>query len=76
MDLWVAAAAELRAQLPEETQAALDRHEAAGTVTDPEYLAATQEFYDRHVCRVTPTPRRTSSTARPRWKPSRRSTTP
>jgi len=56
MALWVAAAAELRAQLPEETQAALDRHEAAGTVTDPEYLVATQEFYVRHVCRVTPTP--------------------
>ena len=37
-----------------ETQAALDRHEAAGTVTDPEYVAATQEFYARHVCRTTP----------------------
>jgi L-proline amide hydrolase len=56
MDLWVAAAAELRAQLPPETQAALDRHEAAGTVTDPEYVAATQEFYRRHVCRVVPVP--------------------
>ena len=41
---------------PAETQAALDRHEAAGTVTDPEYLAATEEFYRRHVCRVVPTP--------------------
>ena len=56
MDLWVAAATELRAQLPPETQAALDRHKAAGTVTDPEYLAATDEFYRRHVCRVEPTP--------------------
>jgi L-proline amide hydrolase len=56
MALWMAAAAELRAQLPEQTQATLDRHEAAGTVIDPEYLAATQEFYVRHVCRVTPTP--------------------
>jgi L-proline amide hydrolase len=56
MDLWAAAATELRAQLPPETQAALDRHEAAGTVTDPEYLAATEEFYRRHVCRVVPTP--------------------
>nr|MDP9167152.1 alpha/beta hydrolase [Actinomycetota bacterium] len=43
-------------QLPPETQAALDRHEAAGTVTDPEYVAATGEFYRRHVCRVEPTP--------------------
>ena len=56
MALWMAAAAELRAALPEDTQRALDRHEADGTVTDPEYLAATEEFYVRHVCRVTPTP--------------------
>ncbi|MBO0679959.1 proline iminopeptidase-family hydrolase [Mycolicibacterium sp. S2-37] len=56
MTLWMAAAAELRSQLPPETQAALDRHEEAGTVTDPEYLAATEEFYVRHVCRVVPTP--------------------
>lgn len=56
MHLWMAAAAELRAQLPAETRAALDRHEADGTVTDPEYLAATEEFYVRHVCRVVPPP--------------------
>lgn len=56
MELWMAAAALLRAELPEDMQRALDRHEAAGTVTDPEYLAATQEFYVRHVCRLTPAP--------------------
>jgi L-proline amide hydrolase len=56
MELWMAAAAELRAQLPQDTEAALNRHEEAGTVTDPEYLAATEEFYRRHVCRVVPTP--------------------
>ena len=56
MALWMAAAAELRGALPEATQRALDRHESDGTVTDPEYLAATDEFYVRHVCRVTPTP--------------------
>jgi L-proline amide hydrolase len=56
MDLWVAGAGELRAQLPAETQAALDRHEADGTVTHPDYLAATEEFYQRHVCRVWPPP--------------------
>lgn len=56
MELWMAAAALLRSELPEATQQALDRHEAAGTVTDPEYLAATQEFYLRHVCRLTPAP--------------------
>ncbi|MHC9293478.1 proline iminopeptidase-family hydrolase [Mycobacterium sp. LTG2003] len=56
MQLWVEGAAELRAQLPPETRSALQRHEADGTVTDPEYLAATQEFYRRHVCRVVPMP--------------------
>lgn len=56
MQLWVEGAAELRAQLPPEVQNALDRHEADGTVTDPEYLAATAVFYERHVCRVTPMP--------------------
>ena len=56
MDLWVEGANELRAQLPGETQDALTRHETAGTVTDPEYLAATGEFYRRHVCRVEPMP--------------------
>ncbi|WP_193043271.1 proline iminopeptidase-family hydrolase [Mycolicibacterium baixiangningiae] len=57
MELWMAGAAELRAQLPPEIQEALDRHEKAGTVTDPEYLAATEEFYVRHVCRVVPPPK-------------------
>ncbi|MGB3485291.1 MAG: proline iminopeptidase-family hydrolase [Mycobacterium sp.] len=56
MDLWVAGAAELRAELPAETQAALLRHESDGTVTHPEYLAAAAEFYRRHVCRSEPTP--------------------
>jgi len=56
MQLWVDGAAELRAQLPAATQEALTRHEAAGTVTDPEYLAATAEFYRRHVCRTEPMP--------------------
>ncbi|ALN75376.1 proline iminopeptidase-family hydrolase [Aureimonas sp. AU20] len=56
MDLWVAGAAQLRAELPAEVQEALDRHEAAGTTQDPEYLTASRVFYDRHVCRVTPWP--------------------
>lgn len=56
MRLWVAAANELRAQLPAQVRDALDRHEAAGTVTDPEYVAATHEFYVRHVCRMEPMP--------------------
>lgn len=56
MQLWVDGAAELRAQLPADVQDALTRHETAGTVDDPEYLAATQVFYERHVCRVVPMP--------------------
>jgi L-proline amide hydrolase len=56
MELWVEGASELRARLPAETRKALERHEAAGTVSDCEYLDATMEFYRRHVCRVEPTP--------------------
>lgn len=56
MRLWAEAAAELRAKLPPQTQRALALHEAAGTTDDPEYLAATEEFYRRHVCRLAPVP--------------------
>ncbi len=49
---WVAEANRLRAELPEATRAALARHEAAGTLEHPEYLAASRAFYDRHVCRI------------------------
>ena len=56
MDLWVEGANALRAELPPETRAALDRHEAEGTIEDPEYLDATRVFYERHVCRTVPMP--------------------
>lgn len=56
MDLWVAGAGALRRRLPAEVREALDRHEAAGTVEDPEYLAAVDAFYARHLCRVQPAP--------------------
>jgi L-proline amide hydrolase len=56
MELWMAGCAELRAQLPQEIEAALTRHEQADTVTDPEYLQATNAFYERHLCRVVPMP--------------------
>lgn len=36
--------------------ATLTRHEAAGTITDPQYVTASRVFYDRHVCRVVPWP--------------------
>jgi L-proline amide hydrolase len=56
MALWASEAKILRSQLPSETEAALDRHEENGTTNDPEYLAATQAYYDLHVCRVIPNP--------------------
>lgn len=56
LPLWVAEANRLRTELPAEVQATLLKHEAAGTTSDPEYLAAMRVFYDRHVCRVVPWP--------------------
>lgn len=54
--LWIAEANRLREELPPEVQATLLRHEQAGTTDDPEYLEATQVFYDRHVIRLKPIP--------------------
>ena len=56
MALWASEAKVLRGQLAPVVEAALDRHEAAGTTADPEYLAAQKEYYDLHVCRVVPNP--------------------
>ncbi len=56
MALWLEAAATLREQLPAEVQQALLTHEQAGTTDHPEYAAAMEAFYDRHVCRVVPNP--------------------
>lgn len=56
MELWASEAKRLRALLPASVASALDRHEAAGTIEDPEYLAATEAFYAEHVCRVVPNP--------------------
>jgi L-proline amide hydrolase len=56
MALWSSAAKKLRLELAPEVAEALDRHEAQGTTLDPEYIAATQVYYDEHVCRVLPNP--------------------
>lgn len=56
MKLWVEEANRLRAAMPVEIQDALNRHEKAGTTSDPEYQQATMAFYERHVCRVVPFP--------------------
>ena len=42
----------LRQELPPEVEAALRRHEEAGTTEDPEYEEACMVFYRRHLCRL------------------------
>jgi proline-specific peptidase len=49
---WVDEANRLRAELPDDVQAALTRHEEAGTTADHEYEEACLVFYKRHVCRL------------------------
>jgi proline-specific peptidase len=53
---WMPELARLRAELPAEVEQTLRRHEEAGTTDDPEYEAASMEFYKRHVCRADPWP--------------------
>lgn len=52
MDMWVSEANKLRQDLPSEIEATLKKHEAAGTTESPEYVAAVDVFYSRHLCRV------------------------
>jgi proline-specific peptidase len=52
MPQWVEETAKLRAALPAEVQSTLDEHEAAGTTDSPEYAAACEVFYKRHLCRL------------------------
>ncbi len=56
MTQWVSEANRLRAELPQEVQEALSKHEEAGTTDSPEYVEAVNVFYGRHVCRITPLP--------------------
>jgi L-proline amide hydrolase len=62
MRLWVEEANRLRASLPADVQETLLKHEAAGTLNDPEYKRASRVFYDRHVCRITPWPEEVART--------------
>jgi L-proline amide hydrolase len=57
MEMWVIAADKLRQELPPGIQSTLLQHEKDGTTDSPEYEAAMEVFYDRHVCRVKPTPK-------------------
>ena len=54
--LWVSEANRLRRDLPLEVQETLTRHEENGTTDYPEYEAAVEVFYARHVCRIVPRP--------------------
>ena len=53
---WIADCAELRAELDEPVRAVLDRHEASGYFSCPEYQWAITYFYRKHLCRVHPWP--------------------
>ncbi len=62
MALWTAEAMRQRSEMPQNIQDALNRHEAAGTYSDPEYQKATMWVYERHVCRVVPFPPEVTAT--------------
>jgi len=49
---FVAECNKLRADLPADVEATLRKHEEAGTTDDPDYAAACDVFYRRHVCRL------------------------
>jgi len=55
-ETWEAEALRLRDELPEHHRRALAEHEAAGTTDHPGYVAAEDEFWRRHICRVDPPP--------------------
>jgi proline iminopeptidase len=51
IDQWAAEQRRLRDALPREVVEVLDRHEAAGTYDNPEYEAALEAYFDRHLYR-------------------------
>jgi len=51
-ETWMAEAARLRDELPEDVRRTLAEHEAAGTTDHPDYEAAEQVFWRRHILRV------------------------
>jgi proline-specific peptidase len=53
---WITDCAELRAGLDRSVREVLDRHEAAGYFSCPEYQWAITQFYRRHLCRTDPWP--------------------
>jgi proline iminopeptidase len=53
---WMADAARLLDGFPVEFRRLIERHEAAGHTSCPEYQAAILAYYRRHVCRLDPWP--------------------
>src|SRR5437899_8283075 len=51
VDQWAAEQLKLRAALPADVVAVLDRHDRAGTYDDPEYDHAMEAYFDRHFYR-------------------------
>ncbi len=52
----VAGCQELLAELPAEVREVIERHEARGFTSCPEYVAAVSVFYRQHLCRLQPWP--------------------
>lgn len=57
MPLFVDSCNAWRRELPREIDDALQRHEDDKSYTDPEYVAAVEFFYKRHLCRIDPFPK-------------------
>lgn len=55
-ETWTAEAERLRDELPEHHRRAIAEHEAAGTLDHPDYRAAEDEFWRRHICLLDPPP--------------------
>jgi proline-specific peptidase len=55
-ETWMAEARRLRDQLPEDVRQTLAEHEAAGTTDHPDYEAAEDVFWRRHILLVDPPP--------------------
>jgi proline-specific peptidase len=53
-ETWAAEARRLRDELPEDVRRALTEHEAAGTTDHPDYEAAEEVFWRRHIFRPDP----------------------
>ncbi len=53
--------------LSEADKVAIRKHEAAGTTDHPDYIKASDAFYDRHMCRKDPCPDKGYRDAGPVW---------